>query len=125
MTQTHHNAGSWNLSVPARERAAERQQIANTILAQLGGRRFVAMTGASKLTVADSGLNFVLPSGFATDGINVVRITLTPADDYTIEFIRIGRAPHYKTQIIKTLDMVYCDQLTDVFERTTGLRVSL
>jgi len=99
--------------------------IAETILEQLGGRRFLAMTGAKKLTVADSGLNFVLPSNFAKDGINVVRITLTPADDYTVEFIRIGRAPRYTTTQVREATGVYCDNLRDVFTYTTGLDTSL
>lgn len=109
------------------ERAAERKQIAEIILSQLGGSRFLAMTGAKKLTIADRGLNFVLPStkDFVKNGINVVRITLTAADDYTVEFLRIGRAPRYATTVVREANGVYCDNLREVFEQETGLRTSL
>ncbi|WP_022721619.1 hypothetical protein [Rhodopseudomonas sp. B29] len=97
--------------------------IAQTILEQLGGRRFVAMTGARNfLSHNDGALSFALPSNFATAGINRVKITLTPTDDYTIEFAKV-RGVSIKT--IASVDGVYADTLRDVFTDRTGLDTSL
>ncbi len=52
-------------------------QVAQTILQQLGGRRFMAMTGARAMAAHKDGLSFKLPSNFARHGINYVKITLT------------------------------------------------
>ena len=63
--------------------------VANTILEQLGGRRFVAMTGARNFTAIDDqrgALSFKVPR--AKDGINAIKVTLTAMDDYTVEAFR-------------------------------------
>jgi hypothetical protein len=63
--------------------------IARTIMEQLGGRRFITMTGARDFMDFGNTLQFRLPSRFAKDGINQVRITLTPADLYDMEFGKV------------------------------------
>jgi hypothetical protein len=98
------------------------QFIAREILAQLGGGRFIAMTGAKNLGSYENALSFKLPSNFATGGINYVKVTLTAMDDYAIEFGKL-RGTTYK--VIKTLEGVYNDNLRDAFESVTGLRTSL
>ncbi|HDZ7083813.1 hypothetical protein [Escherichia coli] len=51
--------------------------VATEILKQLGGNRFIAMTGATKFAYFDEngecGLFFRLPSNFAMKGINLVK----------------------------------------------------
>ena len=94
--------------------------IATEILNQLGGSRFVAMTGAKHLAVTGTGngLAFQLPRRFAKSGINAVRIELLPSDTYQVKFIK------FTSTSIKTVaeyDGIYCDQLVDLFERETGL----
>ena len=99
-------------------------QIAQTILQQLGGNRFAAMTGA-KHFMADTernSLTFRLTSNFAKDGINLVRVTLTLADLYTVEFMK---ARGLKCATIATRDDVYADQLREIFTSTTGLDVAI
>ncbi|MGI9949502.1 hypothetical protein [Vibrio hyugaensis] len=39
-----------------------RLRIANTILAQLGGNRFIVMTGAKQFVAIEQGLMFTLPA---------------------------------------------------------------
>jgi hypothetical protein len=96
--------------------------IANTILSQLGGQRFIAMTGAKFLLAHESALSFHLPSNFATNGINRVRIDLTAADLYDMTFIRArGLKVFYETKI----EGLHCDQLRSIFTEATGLEVSL
>jgi hypothetical protein len=102
--------------------------VANTILEQLGGRRFIVMTGASRFVGSETTLTFKLPARSTKDGSDVVRITLTPADVYTLETFHFNpRATSFdKTLEPRTSrDGVYNDVLAQVFESVTGLRVSL
>jgi hypothetical protein len=103
---------------------SEQTQIAETILAQLGGRRFVAMTGARQLTAHSDALSFRIPGagGFAKQSINYVKVTLRPSDTYDVEFSRVrGR----KVTIVASKSDIYADQLREVFTRETGLDTSL
>lgn len=98
--------------------------VANTILQQLGGRRFRAMTGAKDFVSSDDALSFTLPRGMAKDGINRVKVTLTPADLYHVEFYRY--APRKRTLEARgEFSNVFCDQLRTVFEDRTGLLTAL
>jgi hypothetical protein len=99
------------------------QEIAQTILQQLGGSRFTTMTGAKSYTSIEKGLMFQLPSGFAKNGINKVRIYLTPQDTYTVEFWKIG--PKLKLSHISTHENIYADSLRELFESQTGLYLTL
>lgn len=97
---------------------------AQTILAQLGGNKFRAMTGANNFVGGDRSLSFRLPGGggFCKDGINLVRIELTPADDYTVTYMRTRGM---KMTTVEKSEGIYCDNLRANFERVTGLRTSL
>ncbi len=100
--------------------------VAETILEQLGGRRFIMMTGAKDLVSDKDSLRFKLPGGgFAKDGINFVQITLTPADTYTVTFSKKGRAPSFTVTVVSEYTDVYNDNLRTVFETVTGLRTKL
>ena len=94
--------------------------VAQTILAQLGGRRFTVMTGAKLLVDLGNGLQFKLPStrDFVRDGINCVRVILEASDTYTVEFYK-------SSKLISTHADVYAENLRDVFTATTGLYTSL
>ena len=92
--------------------------VADTILQQIGGSRFLAMTGAKNLTANGTGLTFRLPANFAKNGINVVRIDLTPADDYNVTFYRVRGT---KVTTVAEVAMVYADNLARVFTAETGL----
>jgi len=97
--------------------------VANTILQQLGGRRFMAMTGARDFVGSAVALTFKLPAQ-ANDGIRCVRVTLTAMDDYTVEFL--GRGPRGLTWPVKaTREGVYAENLAEVFTRVTGLYTRL
>jgi hypothetical protein len=100
----------------------ESQTIATEILNQLGGSRFVAMTGA-KMFAHDAGsLRFRLPSRFAREGINFVKVTLTAADDYTVEF---GKVWGINYRMIATQTGIYADTLRAAFTQATGLDCTL
>lgn len=97
-------------------------EVATTILQQLGGNRFRAMTGAHSFTGDTNSLTFKIPQR-PESRIFAVKVILTPADDYTVEFwAKKGRFDVTKAA---SFDGVYFDQLQELFERQTGLRTSL
>lgn len=99
--------------------------IAKTILAQLGGSRFRAMTGAKDFLSTERGLIFGLPRypGVRT---NKVRITLDADDTYSVEFMRIAKKAGVPTvTTLDTISGVYADNLREVFEGYTGLATAL
>ena len=96
--------------------------IALEILRQLGGNRFVAMTGAKNFILGQDALRFDLPAGVTKEGINVVVITLTPADEYRVAFFR---KHGFSVKLISAANGVYCDNLCDVFTDHTGILTSL
>ena len=98
--------------------------VAKTILAQLGGGKFVAMTGASHIFGDADRLTFALPGkpGFVKDRINHVEIILDPSDTYRVHFRRV--TPKGITPKGEFHD-VYAEDLRPLFERVTGLATSL
>ncbi len=93
---------------------------AETILEQLGGNKFLAMTGARPMADGDT-LRLKLPRG-ARDGINLVHIKLESNDTYTVTF---SKYRGLSVAALRTEHMVYADNLRTVFESATGFRVSL
>ncbi len=61
-------------------------EIANTILDQLGGNKFLAMTGANHLLADGNTLRMTLPKN--NSRANRLYITLDPDDTYTMRFFR-------------------------------------
>lgn len=99
--------------------------IAATILAQLGGKRFVAMTGAKNFIAWDKGVKFNLPKKphYAKNAISIVTVTLMESDTYRMCFYKtVGK---YLTETVKDLSGVYADQLQEIFTRETGLDTHL
>jgi hypothetical protein len=105
--------------------------VANTILQQLGGRRFSLMTGAKDFLGTENSLQFKL--GRNKTQTNRVRIVLEPSDTYTVYFEKVsvprvnskGEFVDGKVKLIAKHDDIYCDVLTDVFTRVTGMYTSL
>lgn len=97
--------------------------VARTILEQLGGQKFLVMTGARHVVGGRNWLAFKLPSYFAARGINAVRVTLDEAADlYRVEFSKIRGM---KITPVASHDGVYCDSLRAIFTHETGLATSL
>lgn len=98
--------------------------VAKTILEQLGGRRFMAMTGAKNFMGSESALDFRLPakSGFVKNGINHVRVVLTPMDTYVVIFNRIR---DFKVTEVSKHEDIYAEDLQELFLRETGLDTHL
>jgi len=99
-------------------------ETARTILEQLGGNKFRAMTGANRFAGTENSLSFRLPGsgGFCRDGINAVRVTLNSLDLYDVIYFKI-RGTKMKT--VSESSGLYADMLRADFERATGLATSL
>lgn len=95
---------------------------AEIILSQLGGNKFLAMTGAKNLiSSGDDTLYFFIP---LSNGINRVSITLDVNDTYRVTFSKY-RPRKFDSVIVHTQGDVYADQLRAVFTNQTGLETSL
>lgn len=93
---------------------------ANTILEQLGGNKFRAMTGAKDFVGDTRALQFRLPKN--PKGVTNVRIELADDDTYTVKFFKIRK---WDVTALGEQAMVYADSLRAVFESGTGLRTTL
>ncbi len=96
--------------------------IAETILEQLGGRRFIAMSGARHLADYGNALSFKLPGRLALGSINFVKIRLNGMDLYDLEFGEI-RGTSYR--VLEELSDIDCESLQPVFTGVTGLDTHL
>lgn len=96
--------------------------VANTILSQMGGAgRIAAMTGAKHFLAHEDecgGVSFRFPN---RRGPNHVKITLTARDLYKVVFSRIRK---YKAHPKGSFDMIFAEQLKELFETETGLYLS-
>lgn len=106
--------------------------IASTILAQLGGKRFIVMTGAKDFIGLEDGLRFSI--GRNASKTNRIEIKLNGSDLYDMEFIKYSPA-HLKVDhkrgladwvdekrvTVKEFNDVYFDQLQDLFTDVTGM----
>lgn len=97
-------------------------QVAHTILQQLGGNKFNAMTGARDHIAGPNYLQFRLPANTAKNRANVVTIKLEATDLYRVEFINL-RGVNLK--VITAHDGVFADQLQALFTEQTGLDTHL
>jgi len=94
-------------------------QIAQTTLHQFGGaRRLGMMIGAHTFTEDGPTLGFRWRAK-SRESLKCCTVTLDPSDTYTVKFFnRNGRVVHEANDI-------YNDQLIDLFERKTGLYLTV
>ena len=88
-------------------------------LKQLGGNRFIAMTGAKNFAVGPKGMSFKI--GRNSKNVNYVRIDLK-GDLYNMEFIQMRAG---KMKVKSKEKGVYNDQLQKMFTKNTGMYTSL
>lgn len=106
--------------------------VANEILRQLGGNKFLAMTGANHLLADGNTLRMILPKNASK--ANRLWITLNADDTYTMNFFKFtaGRLnkktftyTEDKKVDVKEVKGVYCDMLQDIFTSVTGMYTHL
>jgi len=101
--------------------ADDAKQIADTILKQLGGGRFIAMTGAKNLAFTSNppGLHMSIGRG-AKNAIKYLRINYDRGSDtYTMKFLNNSGGT------VREQSFVHADQLRQVFTSTTGFDTNL
>ncbi|MBA3756959.1 MAG: hypothetical protein H0X02_12360 [Nitrosomonas sp.] len=100
------------------------KEVAATILTQLGGRRFIAMTGAKNFVAMNDGLGGLCCSIPQMSGIkvNALKITLNVSDYYDVAFSRLYAG---KLTVISEHTDVCFDELQPLFEKETGLLTHL
>jgi len=100
-------------------------QVHIEILNQLGGSKFLAMTGTKNLVYCAKENNYLLMRlSRNVSGAQYLKITLTVFDTYTMTFSKINsKTGEIKT--VKEIHNVYCDELQARFTEVTGLRTSL
>jgi len=94
--------------------------VAHEILRQLGGNKFIAMTGAKNFGGTENSITFKI--GRNSSKANWVKIVLNGKDLYDVSFIQV-RGTELKT--LKTYNDVYNDSLRDIFTSYTGMHTSL
>lgn len=75
------------------------QEIANTILSQFGGHKFVVMTGAKNMVAIENGIRFNI--GQNGSKANTVKVILNGDDTYTMSFIKAGREVNEYTILMR------------------------
>ena len=88
-----------------------------TILNQLGGNKFIAMTGATCYSDGNTLISKFKGSKVA----NIMYVTLNENDTYDVKFCKF-RGLDVKT--IKEVTGAYAEMLKPIFEGTTGLKTS-
>jgi len=97
------------------------QSQAKILLKQLGGGKFIAMTGAKDFGIGKDGLHFKI--GRNSKGVSHVRINYNRGRDlYDMAFLAIRMG---KVKIKKQIKGLYADQLGEIFEKYTGLYTRL
>ena len=94
----------------------------NTLLQQLGGNKFIVMTGAKNLMVDKEEKSLHMRIGKNSKGINHLKITYMPDDTYTMDFGRIRKLDY---KVVRSVTNVYAEALQDVFTEVTGMYTSL
>ena len=91
---------------------------AGEILRQLGGNKFIAMTGAKDFARNDDKKQITFKIGRNSSGINCIRIILNSMDTYDMEFIRLRAG---KITVVNEVKGIYNDQLQEIFTEYTGM----
>lgn len=113
--------------------STENMEVAKTILNQLGGNRFIMMTGSKNLLSCDNGTALQMQLIGNKAKAKFLKIKLEANDTYTMTFSKIKRtkdadfaalgATLYNNEYVevKTVENVYDDMLQSVFTEVTAL----
>lgn len=110
-------------------------KVANQILEQLGGNKFIAMTGSRNFIDCGNALSMHLTTNKAK--AKYLKIELTSMDLYSVTFSRNKKVLNKEYaaagvkiyddvhEIVKTFDNVYAEDLQMIFTSVTGLYTRL
>ena len=95
--------------------------VAETILSQLGGRKFRVMTGAKNLTGDENSLSMRI--GRNSSNSNYLKITLNSMDLYDMKFCKLTKK--FEEKSVTEYNNIYNDMLQERFTAHTGMYTSL
>jgi hypothetical protein len=101
------------------------QLTAKEILNQLGGNKFIVMTGTKVKYFDENNGNVSLTMELTRNKAKAkyLIVTLDATDTYTMEFSKFTK--DYTKVVCKNVKGVYCEQLQSTFTDITGLYTSL
>jgi hypothetical protein len=105
-----------------------KDQVAATILKQIGGNRFLVMTGSHSLVSNRTKQSLSMKLRRNKSRANYLTISLNAMDTYDMLFISYkinSKTQELKMDTIKELNVIYNDQLEEMFTHVTGLYTSL
>lgn len=116
---------NWNCTVDIKNNkivktSSLHEGVAETILDQLGGKRFLLMTGSSPLSKSENSVTVII--GKNKTSANRVKITLNGKDLYDVVFMQYRNLDN---KVLKTFNDVYAEDLQDIFTDYTGLYTKL
>lgn len=100
-------------------------EIANEIMKQIGGKKFMAMTGAKNIVAIEKGVQFKFQgSNVATNCVIKLGETFLTNDLYIMEFWKINAS---KGTCVKVAEFegLYSDQIENTFGEVTRLATRL
>jgi hypothetical protein len=106
--------------------AASDGSVAREILNQLGGNRFLAMTGSKNLMHSNNGLTLSMHLARNKSTAKYLQITLDPNDTYTMVFSKLTGKKNEETLVeVARYEGVYADMLQSIFTDVTGFDTRL
>lgn len=108
------------------------QTVATTIHQQIGGQRFIVMTGSKIILCKNDGIIYKLAKNKTM--ANELKITLNGNDLYDLEFSKHAYPTlnkktwewqPEKKKVVMEYKNIYCDQLEEIFTETTGMTTRL
>ncbi|MCD6056307.1 MAG: hypothetical protein K0R12_1269 [Gammaproteobacteria bacterium] len=98
-------------------------EIAKTILAQMGGNKFLAMVPIKIILAKPNGVIFHLKGVF--NKVSVIDVTLNSMDLYDVKYFGSFNRKTLDRKLITQSDGIYFDMLQSDFTSTTGLSTYL
>ena len=93
---------------------------AQIILEQLGGNKFIVMTGCKNFVASNNSLSMQLSRNMSK--ATHMTVTLTSLDLYDVKFVSCR---NYSINTVKEYTGVYADMLQSIFTDVTGLDTHL
>lgn len=103
----------------------ERKNIANEMLSQLGGRRFMMMVGARMPVYFEKDNKVVLRMAIGKNCHNINRFEIAYNEGQDLYELRFIRQRKNVDKVVKEYNGVYCDMLASLFEQETGMATAM
>lgn len=108
------------------ETTIEKSEAYKVILQQLGGNRFIVMTGSKNFVYSNNGNTLSMHLTRNKAKAKYLKITLNSMDTYDMVFSTL-KGKKFEEVLVEVVkhEGVYCDQLQEIFTEVTGLYTHL